>query len=169
MKLLMSNSSSQKFIRPEESLTLRKVLSFRDLQHGWHYGEGGPIAMPVLGQALELYYMASKCNMETDAFPGVNGEVQICCYQDSETLEITIEEHDRITFVLEREGEEVEHIENLTLKQALEKITKHGQNQCGLLGLSIPNIMQSTREGSAAWHLGTRQMTAEYRLYPAHA
>ncbi len=72
--------------------TVSKILSFRKLKRGWHYGQGSAISHGIIEKALRIHsVMLSLGFFETNAFPGVDGEVLLTCYFRDHCIEVTIE------------------------------------------------------------------------------
>ena len=73
-------------------ITEKKIQSFKELESGWHYGEGVSIKQSVLDNAILLNQEAiNQAFYETDAFPGLNGEVMVTIYSGEHYLEFTLE------------------------------------------------------------------------------
>jgi len=88
-----------------EKPTTQKLLAFMDLEEGWHFGEGKKIARPSVYMGLQIHHMAiANGFQETDAFPGVDGEVCVTVYCGSDYYEITVETDGTITFIHEVGG-----------------------------------------------------------------
>lgn len=99
-----------------------KILDFKNLEKGWCYGEGIPIKDNVITQAMELHkVILHKGFGQTDAFPGLNGEVRITAYTAFDYLEFTFESFDKITFTYETKEVmvPVSYQEGLTLHDAI--------------------------------------------------
>jgi len=105
--------------------TERKIFGFKNLESGWHYSEGVPFQVERLKKAVQLNQEAVRLGFfETDAFPGVSGEISVTIYHGVYYLEFTIEHTDVITFVCEIGDEEVTYEEGLTLEEAKARIRK---------------------------------------------
>lgn len=101
----------------------RKIQSFKELERGWSYGEGISIEQATLDNAIALNREAIRFGfLETDAFPGLNGEVMFTIYSDDHYLEFTLEAGGRVTFYHEKDNEEVSYQEELSFQDAKEKI-----------------------------------------------
>ena len=106
--------------------TAEKILSFRELPVGWHYGDGAPPTNKTVDAALRLNEEAISSGFEkTNAFPGVEGEIQVTAYTDSLCLEFTIEPGG-ITFVEEQNGQEIAYESALTLDEAMDRLRTAG-------------------------------------------
>lgn len=103
--------------------TAEKILSFSELPVGWHYGDGAPPANETIDAALRLNEEAAQAGFEkTNAFPGVEGEVQVTAWIGSLCLEFTIERDGRITFVQEQAQREIAYESALTLDEAVNRL-----------------------------------------------
>ncbi|MEZ4713750.1 MAG: hypothetical protein R3A44_41565 [Caldilineaceae bacterium] len=92
--------------------TIEKIQSFADFEAGWSFGEGVAFAQNALDKASQLAKTAHTLGFhETDAFPGLNGEVMVTVYQGNEYWEFTLQPTATITFVYERDDETVTYIE----------------------------------------------------------
>src|SRR5712692_6131611 len=88
----------------------KKIINFQTLKAGWHFGEGIPPGSDAIHKALKLNSSLSAVGFKkTNAFPGVNGEIQVTAYHQSIYLEMTIEPDGLITFVYEDGDQEVEY------------------------------------------------------------
>ena len=104
-------------------ITERKIRGFRELERGWHYGEGVPIEQSTLDNAIVLHQEAVRLGfLETDAFPGLNGEVMFTIYLDDHYLEFILEPNGNVTFYREKSDEEISYQEGLSFQNAKEKI-----------------------------------------------
>lgn len=103
--------------------TVRKIRGFAQLKTGWHYGEGIPFEQSILNNAIALNREAIRSGfLETDTFPGLNGEVVLAIYFADHYLEFIIEPNGSITFYYEKGDEEIAYQEGLPLQDAKEKI-----------------------------------------------
>jgi hypothetical protein len=74
-------------------LTCQKIEEMSKLRPGWCYGEGCPIDRGTVSLARELDLFAAALaqdSLQTDAFPGLNGEVMLTLYRGARYAEITI-------------------------------------------------------------------------------
>ncbi len=108
---------------PLTNSTTNKIEEFRNLVEGWHFGEGFAPNDDTIKVAIFLNgVILNEGFTETDAFPGINGEIQITGYNDSLYVELTAEPNRLIIFVLEYEDETVVYEESLSLNQAIARI-----------------------------------------------
>ena len=103
--------------------TEQKIRAFASLPVGWQHGEGHPPSDSTIEHAIILNIYASDLGFkETNAFPGIEGEVQLLIYHERTTLEITLEIDDSVTFIHEQDDKEIESIENLTFCDTMKKL-----------------------------------------------
>ena len=101
----------------------QKIRGFARFEPGWHYGEGVRFDKARLNKAICLNDEAIRRGfVQTDAFPGVSGEVMITIYHGRHYLEFSIEPDDTVVFVYEFDDEEVTYEEGLDFDAALAKI-----------------------------------------------
>jgi len=114
-----------KFLSPDEGShdTRRKLASFRELKQGWHYGEGVPFSQCVIKSATTINQEALQLGFtETDAFPGIGGEIRVTVYHNIHYLEFTVETDGQITFVYEKDQEEIYYEEKLSLQESKRRL-----------------------------------------------
>lgn len=102
-----------------EASTPAKIISFGELPDGWHYGEGGPPAKETIDFAQDLYWLLLRLGYnETDAFPGIHGEVMVTGYEGARYVELIAEKDGTVSVHLERNGDEIYSEEHRPLKEA---------------------------------------------------
>lgn len=108
--------------------TEAKILSFRELPVGWHFGGGAPPSQETIDSALRLNREAMLLGFEkTNAFPGIEGEIQVTAYLDTFSFEFTIERDGAITFVKEQADRELVYEQGLTLDEAINRLRAAGE------------------------------------------
>src|ERR1022692_627445 len=86
--------------------TARKIESYKRLPHGWHYGQGGPAAFRTIQVALGYLSMFMGFGfIETDAFPGVGGEIMVTAYRGKHCVEVTVEVDNTYTVSHQYDGD----------------------------------------------------------------
>jgi len=150
---------------PTIQKTRAKVRGFAQLPEGWHFGKGiapspeaRSAAQSLLGKAEQLDFQ------DVDAFPGVDGEIQVAIYRGEDDYEFTIEANGTITFAHDLNGRERSYQTGLSLGRSLVKLERLSNQVWASLGLSTPNIMLDTRADSAAWLSKTPVTDQEYQL-----
>lgn len=132
--------------------TERRIRAFCRLEPGWNYGEGVGFREEVLALAVELHRRAvSQGFYVTDAFPGPSGEVAVSLYEGPITIEFVVLPSLEIEYVLERDDEELDRAQGLTLEQAVQRIMDVRKGLCRLSASSSRSGMSCTRNASAAW------------------
>jgi len=101
--------------------TAEKIVGFRSLPRGWHYGSGVPASPVAFRVALQLLTTAIFGGFsDTDAVPGFNGEIQLFIYHKSSVLEFTIQANGLIDYRREENDEPHTARDALTTEQALD-------------------------------------------------
>ncbi|MDQ2693776.1 MAG: hypothetical protein M3Z21_00085 [Pseudomonadota bacterium] len=154
--------------------TNNKLDEFQRLPIGWHYGEGKPPRTDTLQMARELHQtIINCCFSKTDAFPGIDGEVQITLYYDGrdgrDYLEFTIETGGLVNFVQELNDEEVESKVNLSLTDAQEIIENYRDRVWDSFVSSIRNTSTSGSKDSVVSRSKTPVMEVESPSFPKNA
>jgi len=160
-----------------------KILGFTELPTGWHYGNGGPISVDVVQIALDLNaYLVSSGLINTDAFPGANGEIQLTAYHTTADgrqhfIGIMIEPTRELSLVYEINGQDgrapveaadVEKIKAIILEIARGIGTAAGE-QWSILGTFTPKT-SITNEDVLLRSLSKNQAwTAARPLFSEHA
>lgn len=104
--------------------TIEKIQSFGNFTQGWSFGEGVPFAPSILLKAMQLIKTAHALGFaDTDAFPGLNGEVMVTIYWGQDYWEFTIEPDETITFAYEKNDETIIYEEGLPFEFAISSIT----------------------------------------------
>lgn len=145
--------------------TAEKISGFKHLQYGWHYGEGAPPSEETINSALALNQEAAAVGFtRTNAFPGIEGEIQVTIYHGPAYLEFTIEPDGRIALVREHDQQEVESEENLSLSGALARI----RSLKGLLWvLSESSIRSTTTQTPGLLRVWPSNPPAAMAAYPS--
>ena len=134
------------------------------MANGWHYGGGVPPQEKIRNIALTLNREARIVGFtQTDAFPGIDGEIQFTVYEGDDYLEFTINVDGRITFVWEKGDEEVEYVERLSLRTALQKLGEIREKEWPSLGSSTYSIMTVEKKDLRALHSSPQAMGVVYQ------
>ncbi len=156
--------------RHSTDTTAEKIRSFASRSIGWHYGSGGPASKGTVGRALTyLAFIRLVGFAETDAFPGIDGEVMITGYHRDYYIELTLELDGSFRFAYQKgDGDEV-YLEGIQAQEAAAQIIKAGksieENECGISEWSTSIIMTTKKETSKIWLSGLREMRAGNRSY----
>lgn len=147
--------------------TEMKVKSFENLAVGWHYGEGGPIEPEIIARALDIYEMFLLHGLtRTDAFAGVNGEVQITAYRADHFVSVTVERSQSFTLVHELPNDTGpdRYEDGLALEQLKQRLGEVAEIICPISASSTLATSTAQRAGSLIWHSSALQ-TAVGCLY----
>ena len=105
--------------------TKRKIEGFKGLQAGWCYGDGVKFNTPVIERTLDFNYLvASQGFTETDAFPGIGGDIRLTVYLGEHYLEFTFNPDGSVDYARELGDEEVESSDGLTHNDAEEILSR---------------------------------------------
>jgi len=69
---------------------VRKLRTFASLPEGWSNGEGHPSQAPTISRAEVLVRLARSLQLQTDVFPGINGECAVAAYWEDKTVEAIV-------------------------------------------------------------------------------
>ena len=101
--------------------TEAKILDFEDIDDGWHFGEGVVLSRRAIQEACLLHDTLLEHGFyETDAFPGLAGEIRVTAYWKDYYFEFTRERGGKWRYIEEVNGVEIENLErdNLNLSEA---------------------------------------------------
>lgn len=108
---------------PNYSETERYIKSFAKLSEGWHFGEGKPPSNTDIRIMSALLLRARLLGFTVfEAFPGVDGEIQLAIYDGDNFYSITIEPNAEFTVLYEREQTEVFFQEHATFYDVLARL-----------------------------------------------
>lgn len=165
MSLLSTNKSDPNFWFLQT--TDQEITNFLKLSQGWHYGEGHAPNEKTVDDSLRINNQATLLGLKTEAFPGINGEIQINCYFRDKTLEFTIESTGEISLVEEKNDIEISSHDNLGLEEVLNFIRKqNGETIWNSFDQSTQSIIAGTKGDLRVWHSKIPLTEAEYQLYP---
>lgn len=75
---------------PSKDPIEQQIRSFGRLRRGWDFGAGVPASERVVECAVRLYEVGSELGLETEVFPGTEGEIAIAFYRGELTLEVIV-------------------------------------------------------------------------------
>ena len=91
---------------PTINQTIRKINSFAGLPIGWHYGDGEPPSTQIIEDAENFVRLANLFGLsEANAFPGVDGQIELTFYVNEYTYAFMFEINGTISIVKEKIGE----------------------------------------------------------------
>jgi len=146
-----------------------KINDFETLEAGWCYGEGMPFCKQSLAAARQVALSLLQHGFgQLDAFPGIHGEIRVTAYDGDVYIEFTIDPDQAATFVRERNGQELDYREGLSIPDCLSLMPIREPCLWNLFESSIPGISIHSWDVFRAWHSG-RQATAEYPSFVERA
>ena len=135
-------------------ITTKKIMAFRRLTDGWHYGEGYHVDESVVNTALELHKRILSLGLyETDAFPGIEGNIVLTVYSGTECLEFTLMSNGNIQYCRERDDVEVCEEVSLTILQAENILKDFRQGTCRQFDFSTLDTMIAAKNAFVPRHL----------------
>ncbi len=142
------------------------IDDFAKLPDGWNFGEGVRASNISLQQSRDLLRFAFDSDIkEFEAFPGIDGEIQLCCYKEDDTLEITFEINGTTTVSFEKGDKRLFYKKNRSFNEAIKILKDFAYNQCLSYELSTStNIIAKGKNESSEWLLDRRQATAVSQL-----
>lgn len=148
--------------------TIVKIKSFEKLQPGWSFGEGSQFEKDILTKGIKLIKIAGSFGFkETDAFPGLNGEVMVTLYLEENYWEFTIQPDRNVTFVQEKNDETIIYEEGLSFKTAISKLKEIGilvlKEKWNLSELLMQDITIQESEDLQVWS-SKIQLVGGYRF-----
>lgn len=142
------------------SATERKIASFADLQDGWHYGAGGPMARETVDAAIRIVRKYNSLGFSrTDAFPGRDREILVTAYVGEHYIGVVAEPNGRYSINHERAGAEEFYVESGEIRDVLawlNKIASHiwptsvSRTRESLITTSGGSVILSSRNPRAA-------------------
>lgn len=147
--------------------TLDKIDSFLKLDQGWHFGKGVPASEKVADIATKLINMASMSVFDTDAFPGIDGEIMVTIYHKEHYIEFTVEVDGSITYAYQFGDEDELLEEGLTFNEAKMKLDQFSEKIWNLHESCIVVIGTQKKRTSRASHSETPPQV-ESPLYPSN-
>jgi hypothetical protein len=152
--------------------TMMKIQSFENLALGWNYGEGGPIDPSVIRGAISILLKFSLTGLtDTDAFPGINGEVMVTAYERDHYLEAIVESNGSISVTYDVNDVEKFSKERMEPEEALTKLQDLAGQIWNTSDFYIRTISTLTldKTGSRVWPSETLLAEVEHPLSNALA
>jgi hypothetical protein len=134
-----------------EDSTMRKLRAFAELPNGWHFGEGRGSERIALLNAKAVTRNAQLGGWQTDAFPGVSGEIMVSIETSNQYYEVVAEADGTMTFVEESGGNEISRLDKVSLADVIQKLSPANIFPCVTFDLSTPRTGSSQRNASPVW------------------
>jgi hypothetical protein len=111
--------------------TEAKLLNFRILLPGWHYGDGVAFSESAINDAVILHrQIYFKGFQRTDAFAGACGEIQVAVYHGDHYFQFERESSGQWNITHENQDVEVEFLSGQTFDQAVNYINGLNSKVC---------------------------------------
>ena len=129
--------------------TIEKVKSFGDLPDGWHYGEGEAVSPHQIKRAERFLLLAEIWGFEeANAFPGVDGQIELTFYPDDRTFALMFETDGTVSITEEIAGEIISDVYEQTAQVAEQRLWELSQRNQIIYDLSISGIGIREKTGS---------------------
>jgi len=133
--------------------TANKIRLFANLPNEWHFGVGRAPSSTMISKALAWHDKLRHSGFAiTDAFPGAMGDIMVTGYQGAHYVEILLETDATVSFVYEREGDEVNCLDHV----APDQVSKVLEGIAGAIWSTSDYFTRTTSTASAmssrAWH-----------------
>lgn len=148
---------------PDYRETDKYISSFSELPDGWHFGSGTSPTMTNLNIMRDVLRSASDLGFQTfEAFPGVDGEVQLAIYDGVHFYAITLEADNLFTVLCELNGQQELFEERVTYYDVLSRLEEFAFKLCNTSESYIQAKSPRSTEGPAISPLRTHPMALEY-------
>ena len=143
-----------------------KVLSFRTLPDGWHYGRGTAPKFETEIRALELIASFGEQNAEAiEAFPEVSGGILVSAYHENATVDALTMPDNTVDWDSNEDGSD---FEKLTFGGAIRKIRGlNWQTKSSDYCTHVTTVLK--RNTSSPWHFETPQTAVGHQLFARSA
>ena len=152
--------------------TQEKIRGFSLLPTDWHYGSGQPASQTAVAIALLFESFIKLAGFpDTDAFPGIDGELMVAGYNGTNHVQVTIEPDETFRVAHELDGSEVFYKEGLSADDAVRHLSKASSRANRQIWVSsassIPNIMTAEKVGLSTSLSDHSQTLPERPVYHA--
>jgi hypothetical protein len=133
---------------PTINQTIQKVRSFAKLPLGWHYGEGDSISTDKITQTEKFLLTAEGWGIdEANAFPGVDGQIELTFYFGEKTFAFMFEVDNTVSITEEIKGEIISDVYDQPYEVAEQKLWELSQKNQIIYDLSTSSIgIQETKD-----------------------
>lgn len=134
---------------PTIAETIKKINEFADLPQGWHFGEGVSPSKETRERAKKLLHAASWHGLErSNAFPGVNGQLQVTFYNADRMLELTIENDNSATIAIDKGSTQLAFREGASKAEAYAALEEFSQpvwtsSESFIVNITTQNVITS--------------------------
>lgn len=126
---------------PTIQQTINKIQTFGKLPEGWHYGEGVSANIETIKIARYFLVKATLWGLkEADAFPGIDGQIEVTLYSGNKTLSVMFEIDNTVSIVEEINNEIIWDDYEQPYKVAEQKLWELSQENQTIYDLSTLGI-----------------------------
>ncbi|MYC28162.1 MAG: hypothetical protein F4X63_09260 [Nitrospira sp. SB0662_bin_26] len=150
----------------EENPKIRaQIRSFRDLDHGWHYGEGRGATELAIEAALTIHSYFIKYGIrEIEVFPDLDGGILVSGYHEKHTLEVFCNQDGHTDIIHETNDEVVHKKKDVMIDEIVEYLGGLSWRLKKLFDSFIANTIVRKSSDLRAWHSRIPQEIEEYQL-----
>lgn len=159
MMFVYDNSAENTYFGRNQHPVKEKLRTFEALKKGWNFGEGAEISHEAISQASALVEECFENGFfELDVFPGLDGEVRLTIYKESNYYEFTVMMN-TIVYIHEKDDIEQDCQEVLTLKSAVDIIQTIRKSEWSS---SEYSIQSGTTSNANVFRVWLSNLAAEY-------
>ena len=145
--------------------TKEKIGEFADtLKDGWHYGEGLTFSENVVKAALRINEYARTQSFQTDALPGINGDIIVVLYNKNEDLEVSVNSDSTFGYSHIVDNKTIQERESITYADLTLAIAEFRGQKCSSIDSFTKNTSNYIGNSLLGEPSGTIGM--ESQLYP---
>lgn len=109
----------------------KAIDNFAKFPKGWNFGEGVPSSPVAVYQGKYILNVARNLKLQDiEVFPGVDGEIQLCFYDEKFTLEIVFEIDGTLSINLEKDDESIFFKDNAVINDAVKILKDFKYKKC---------------------------------------
>jgi hypothetical protein len=149
---------------------VKRIVSFRRLEHGWNYGSGRPSPRHVIDAALTVHAQLKAIGAEqTEAFPAISGGMMVSGYYRAETVDIMCRMDGYFDVFHKGPDQVYTDVESVGLSFVRSYIQELKWRPHSFSDFSTPNTSVTKRTGSRVWHSRNRMMAVPSSTVPVQS
>lgn len=153
MNIIRTEVKSQQLlsVTSETNEFLCSLFDLLNLPNGWYFGKGHAPGIQQVAIAALIGDMMRQVGLEKrEVFPCEDGGILVSGYYKEDTIEVFCAPNNIFRFSLERNDEDIEYLEGLTLSAVRDKIRRHSWRKDKSYGSSIPNTTVKKKSDTKA-------------------
>ncbi len=130
---------------------LRSLYDLLLLPEGWYFGKGTAPSLKLIAIAIEIGDLIRLAGArKREVFPGADGGILVSGYHKDDTMEVFCGADNKFRFSLERNGEDLDYSEYLTLSMVKDKVRRNSWTQVNSYGFFTPNTTVRSKSDTKA-------------------